>query len=127
VLLFATFPIETAAAAREAGEAASLRRVFRYAGELMDEGWCVLIFPEGALEREAEITEFRPGVGQLALKMQAPVVPVKVEGAREVMPPGKRFPRRRGKITVKFGKPMTFKTGDPAEIAKRVEDAVKSL
>jgi 1-acyl-sn-glycerol-3-phosphate acyltransferase len=47
----------------------------------------------------------RVGVGWLALKSQAPIVPVGITGTNEVLPVGAKFPRMK-RITVRFGEPI---------------------
>ena len=99
--LFNVFPLP-----RESG----FRRSFDYAGEAMDRGYSVLVFPEGKLTQNGKLNPFQSGVGLLAIGLHAPVVPVKIEGLFELK-------RRRstqvswplvwpGKISVTFGKPI---------------------
>ena len=52
---FNTFPLPQ----REAGA----RQTLRYAGDLISEGFSVLIFPEGKRTDHGEIAPFRPGSG----------------------------------------------------------------
>ena len=66
-LFFNAFPIPQ----REPGALATLR----YMGELANDQWCVLIFPEGKMTRQGEIAPFQPGVGMIAAKLGIPVVP----------------------------------------------------
>src|SRR5215472_16867677 len=71
-LFFNAFPLPQ----REAGA----RRALRYMGELIGQGWCVLIFPEGDRTHAGEILPFQPGVAMLASQARVPVVPVRIEG-----------------------------------------------
>jgi 1-acyl-sn-glycerol-3-phosphate acyltransferase len=48
----------------------------------------VVVFPEGTRGREYALRPFKKGPFVLAIAAQAPVVPVLVYGAREVMPKG---------------------------------------
>jgi hypothetical protein len=56
------------------------------------------------------------------------VVPIRVTGTREAMPPGRLWPKRlravpvskRHRITVSFGEPIT-PTGDAAELIESVQ------
>jgi long-chain acyl-CoA synthetase len=107
-------------------EEAGVRDVLRYAGELVSDGWSLLIFPEGERRPTNQHGGFRPGVGLLADRLEAPVVPVCLEGTGQVLPSGRILPRR-GRTRVIFGPPMRLQDHDPKALAKQVEEAVASL
>ncbi|MFO7494814.1 MAG: lysophospholipid acyltransferase family protein, partial [Desulfobacterales bacterium] len=117
-LFFNAFPLPQ----REAGT----RQTLRYIGELVTSGYSVLIFPEGRRTDQGEIAEFRPGVGMIAARLQVPVVPVRLEGVDRILHQKWKFPRR-GTARVAFGRPLTLKGSDYAELARQVEDAVRRL
>jgi 1-acyl-sn-glycerol-3-phosphate acyltransferase len=98
----------------------------RYAGELVSEGWCITIFPEGRITDTGEIAPFQPGVGLMASKLRVPVVPVKMSGLTEVLHRTWKFPHP-GRVEVTFGKPLYLEGEDYAALAKRVEAAVREL
>ena len=52
------------------------------------QGISVIIFPEGTRSRDGELLPFRPGPFTIAIEAQAPIVPVTVHGARQLMPKG---------------------------------------
>ena len=117
-LFFNAFPLPQ----REAGA----RQTLRYIGSVLEEGWSVLIFPEGRRSDTGAIDRFRPGIGMIAARLGVPVVPVRIEGLEKVLPPSWRM-ARPGRVRVAFGEPMRL-TGDDYEVlAKQVEDAVKHL
>ncbi len=95
-LFFNAFPLPQ----REAGA----RRTLRYIGELVSEGWSVLIFPEGRRTEAGEIDEFKPGVGMIGSRLGVPVVPVRLEGVDRVLHQSWRM-ARRGRVRVAFGPP----------------------
>ena len=70
------------------------RRSFEYAGEAMDLGYNVLVFPEGARTKDGQMAPFRGGIGILASGLNATIVPLKLEGLFEVK---QRFLVRRNK------------------------------
>lgn len=65
------------------------------------------IYPEGTRSRDGRLYRGRVGAAHLAMQAGVPVVPVGIIGTPEVMPIGSNRPRR-AKVTVKFGKPLTF-------------------
>ncbi len=72
-------------------------------------------FPEGQRSPTGELLPFLPGVGLLAERSGAPVIPVLVQGAYEALPRHRTYPTP-GHITVTFGIPRT-----PTEWAERGE------
>jgi long-chain acyl-CoA synthetase len=83
---------------------ASLERV----ADLVNDGWTVIIFPEGTRSRDGRLGPMRQGIGLLATDLGVPVVPVHIAGAWEILPPGARLPRRRrgARVRVRFGAPL---------------------
>jgi long-chain acyl-CoA synthetase len=107
-------------------EAAFLRS-FAYAGECVDRGYSVLVFPEGHHTTDGRLRPFRAGIGLLANHLRVPVVPVRIDGLFEVKQTGRKF-AVPGKIRVHIGKPMRFAPEtDPEEIAADLEKRVAEL
>jgi long-chain acyl-CoA synthetase len=118
VALFNVFPLPKSSGFRES---------FRFAGELADQGWSVLVFPEGELTPDGKLQPFRAGIGLLAGNLQLPVVPLRIEGTYEIREAHSIF-NRPGRIRVHIGKPMEFPAGsDPQQIARELERRVASL
>jgi long-chain acyl-CoA synthetase len=108
---------------REAG----FRRSFAYAGEAVDRGYSVLVFPEGRHTTDGKMLPFRAGVGLLAANLGVPVLPMRIDGLFEVEQAGRRF-AAPWSIRVKIGKPMQFEPGaEPERIAARLQAAVADL
>jgi long-chain acyl-CoA synthetase len=117
-LFFNAFPIPQ----REPGAFATLR----YMGELANDHWCVLIFPEGRMTDAGEIAAFQPGIGMIASKLGVPVVPVRIEGLERVLHKTWKM-ARMGRVRVAFGRPLELSGDDYPALAKQVEAAVRSL
>jgi len=106
---------------------AGFRKSFAFAGDLIDRGWSVLVFPEGELTRDGRIGPFRAGIGMLATRLGVPVVAARIDGLFELKRAGKRW-SRPGKIQVLIGEPIRFNEGDAAEgIARELERRVAAL
>ncbi len=118
VSLFNVFPLPKSSGVRES---------FRFAGDLVDRGWSVLVFPEGDLTPDGKLQPFRAGIGLLASNLKIPVVPLRIDGAYEVREAGRIF-NRPGRIRVHVGKPVEFPAGtDPEQITKALEERVAEL
>jgi long-chain acyl-CoA synthetase len=115
---FNAFPLPQ----REAGT----RQTLRYIGEVLGDGYSVLIFPEGKRTQTGEIGRFQPGVGMIGSRLDVPVVPVRLEGLEKVLHTKMKFPRR-GPVRVAFGSPLHLSGHDYAALARQVEEAVKRL
>ena len=87
---------------------AGLRQSFAHAGEAMDQGYHVLVFPEGRRSADGRLQPFEPGIGLLAQESEVPVQPILVEGLKRLE--GKRWPRR-GTVAVRLGAPLTMEPG----------------
>ncbi len=118
VALLNLFPLP-----REAG----FRRSFAYAGQAVDRGYSILVFPEGRHTKDGQMNPFRAGIGLLAANLGIPVLPMRIDGLFEFKKAGKKF-APPWKITVRIGEPMEFASDmKPEEIAAQLERAVKLL
>ncbi len=96
-------------------------------GKIIDNGWSVLIYPEGQLTIGGPIKSFMNGTGLLAVEGRLPVVPLRLHINRLGSPT--RFPIfKRGSVEIRFGQPLRFLPGtDYQEATSAIEAAVKSL
>jgi 1-acyl-sn-glycerol-3-phosphate acyltransferase len=106
----------------------SLPAIDRAAQALRD-GNSFLIFPEGTRSRTGQLLPFKKGGFIMALKAQAPVVPVAIKGARGAMRKGSPliYPAR---ITIRFGTPIetsTMTLDDRDRLATETRSAVNRL
>jgi long-chain acyl-CoA synthetase len=115
--LFNVFPLP---------QKSGFRRSFDFAGESMDRGYSVLIFPEGARTQDGEMKPFMEGIGLLAKNLKVPVVPVRIEGLFPLKKQRKKF-ARRGQIRVTLGNPIILSEDDPVAITQQLFDRVAKL
>jgi len=117
--LFNVFPLP---------RARGFRRSFAHAGEAMDRGYSVLIFPEGTRSRDGRLHGFRPGIGLLAAESRVPIVPMALVGLGELRASGARW-FRSGKIELRIGRAIAAATDetDPAELTATLEETVRAL
>jgi long-chain acyl-CoA synthetase len=101
--LFNVFPLP-----RNAG----FRQSFQHAGEALDRGYNVLVFPEGHRSDDGQLQKFRSGIGLLVEQSKTQVLPIALAGLGE-MKTGRQRWFRSGKLRVVVGAPMLF----PAEMS----------
>ena len=96
-------------------------------GKILDDGWSVLIYPEGELTVGGPIKPFMNGTGMVAVEGRLPVVPMKLHINRLGSPTG--FPiLKRGSVEVRIGEPMTFPpTMSYQDATSEIENAVRAL
>ena len=119
-LLFNIFPLPQFSGFRES---------FRFAGESVDRGYSVLVFPEGEVNNseDGRMTPFQSGIGLLAENLCIPIIPMRLDGVWQMKREHRRL-AHLGEITVHIGAPVTFPSGTtPDEIARRLESLVHSL
>ena len=113
VALFNVFPLPQRSGVRES---------FAYAGECVDRGYSVLVYPEGQRTLDGKPVPFRSGLGLLASRLNIPVLPLRIDGLWEIKMKGHRI-ARPGELKVVIGKPMRFPPDTPPEeITKQVEE-----
>ena len=94
----------------------------------------VLVFPEGSRTLDGTLQPAEPGLGLVIAKTLAPVVPMRIFGAREALPPGGGG-LRFVPITVVIGEPILFSAADLeqggknlyARLSDRVMRAIAAL
>jgi len=70
-------------------------------------GGAVLIFPEGTRSPDGRLQKAQPGIGMIALKTSAPIVPVGILGSYQAWPSDK-VTLRRSPIKLIIGKPLSL-------------------
>jgi long-chain acyl-CoA synthetase len=106
---------------------AGFRDSFAYAGESVDRGYSVLVFPEGHHTTDGKMRPFRAGVGLLVNDLGIPVVPMRIDGLFEVKQKGKRT-ARPFQIKVRIGQPIEFaRDARPQEIADKLRTTIELL
>ena len=105
------------------------RQSFAYAGECIDRGESLLVFPEGvrAPRGQMEMGMFKSGVGILVQELNVAIVPVKLEGLYELKRRRQYF-AAPGMVRVIFGEQVTFESDTkPSQIAQELQKRVDQL
>jgi 1-acyl-sn-glycerol-3-phosphate acyltransferase len=103
------------------------RQALAYSQWLLSHGWSLLIFPEGKRSRTGELMPHHGGPAILALAQDVPVLPMYIQGARDILPPG--TPRSRpAPVHLRIGPLLRIPQGSNIADAKRMmEDAIRDL
>ena len=118
VLVFHVFPLP---------QRSGFRRSFAFAGEMVDRGESLLVFPEGRTTPDGKLGPFLEGIGLLASQLRIPVVPLRIDGLFDLTRQ-RRYFSRPGTVTVQIGPPVEYRLGDdPAFITKDLELRVGAL
>jgi long-chain acyl-CoA synthetase len=120
LLTFNVFPLP---------QKSGFRKSFAFAGRAMDCGYHVLVFPEGRLSEDGKLRPLARGIGLLAAGLNAPVVPVKLEGLFELRQRPKRgfwaLFLHPGTVSVAIGPSVRFSSGqDPEILTRRIEEVM---
>ena len=115
---------------QEGGDRSALKALIR----ILKGGGGTLVFPEGERTSDGQLRPAQPGLGFVIAKTLAPVVPMRIFGAREAWPRGSSRVRFRP-ITVVVGEPIHFTAADlqpPGKdvylrLSQRVMDAIAAL
>jgi 1-acyl-sn-glycerol-3-phosphate acyltransferase len=94
---------------------------------LVDDGWSLVIYPEGGRSPDGWGQEFKGGAAYLSARTGAPVVPVFIDGTGAIFGKGMKRPKP-GKSKVVFGAPLWPLEGEPTRrFNARIEAAVTAL
>ncbi|MGA8030736.1 MAG: AMP-binding protein [Bryobacteraceae bacterium] len=100
------------------------RRSFRHAGEAMDQGYSVIVFPEGRRSDDGAPQPFKAGAGLLWKELGTPALPVRLEGLGAIKAQRARW-FRSGRIRVSVGEILPPETGkSPEELTEILRRAV---
>jgi 1-acyl-sn-glycerol-3-phosphate acyltransferase len=103
------------------------REALAYSQWLLHNGWSLLIFPEGKRSRTGDLLPFHGGPAILATAQGVPVLPIYIEGANRILPPGTNR-SRPAPVVARVGDLLTFPEGTTIGDAKHaMEQAVQAL
>lgn len=108
----------------DAEQSGDVRALIQESAEKMTRGSSMLFFAEGTRSADGRLGEFKRGAFLLASRSGCHVVPVVIQGSREVVPKGS-FTIRPGHITVTVLPPIT----DPALLknSRRLTEEVRRM
>jgi long-chain acyl-CoA synthetase len=116
----------------------SLRESLRLAARVIEDGYVLLIFPEGTRSENGVMQSFKASIGYLSLHHRIDVLPMYLEGTHDAMPKGNVLPKQGTKVAAHIGPVLSFeslqkavakvpRTEQNREAARLVELAVRKL
>jgi len=94
---------------------------------LIEDGWSLVIYPEGGRSPDGWGQDFKGGAAYLSSRTGAPVVPVFIDGTGSIYGKGMKRPKR-GVTNVVFGRPLTpLDNENTRRFSARIERAVTGL
>jgi 1-acyl-sn-glycerol-3-phosphate acyltransferase len=103
-------------------------RSLKRAKERMAAGISIVVFPEGTRSRDGKLLRFKKGGFLLAAQSKRPIVPVTINGSRQVLPAG-AWRLRAGTIEVTISQPIAvdgFRPGNLRHLSNQVRQAIES-
>jgi 1-acyl-sn-glycerol-3-phosphate acyltransferase len=98
-----------------------------YPLSLLKRGWSILIYPEGGRSKSGQIAKFKAGPAIMAMQGRVPVIPIYMEGLREVMPKGQREPRPAA-VRARIGAPISLEgVASISDATAMLENAMREL
>jgi len=94
--------------------------------QLIDDGWSMLIFPEGGRSPDGWGQDFKGGAALIARRSKVPVVPIHLAGTDLILPKGKATPRR-ATTDVTIGAPIDSTGLSTDALTDAIEHAVTGL
>lgn len=95
---------------------------------LKEQGLSLWIAPEGTRSPSGELLPLRSGGFELALALGLPILPVRIDGTREILGKGAFRIRPGARVSVRIHPPLTKGPEETAELAKqRLKAEVSSL
>ena len=109
-------------------------RAVKDAVKKLKEGRCLVVFPEGSRSDSGELKAPELGIGFLAVKSKAPVIPIFISGTEKVLPVKGRY-RIGVPVKAYIGKAVDFKGVDEIHdkkekyrfVSERIMQAIAKL
>jgi len=99
----------------------SLRESLRLAGEVIRDGYILLIFPEGTRSDTGIMADFKPSLGYLAMTNKCGILPMYLHRTHEAMPKGRYLPKRGERVASYVGPYLSY-----ADVAKLAAGKARS-
>ncbi len=93
-------------------EGSGIRESLEFVTGVLEDGWNVLIYPEGKLTVIGPMAPFKQGIGWLVVHSGVDVMPMRIDVIRPGAYEGKWWPHPRGHVRVSIGDPVRPSRGE---------------
>lgn len=107
--------------------------VFKTIIEILKQGKQLILFPEGG-RSDGQLDKIKPGIGMLALRAKAAIIPTYIHGAYGIWGRGRKLPKLFGRTACVFGSPIRWETFAQYEkreaqekIAEKLAESIHAL
>ncbi len=99
------------------GEFGSIKKTYREAAQWLRKGVSVLFFPEGTRSVTEDMSAFKNGAFKLAIKEKKPILPIRIDGGREIIAPGSWIFKARASCNLTVLPEIDTSTFSPKDFA----------
>jgi 1-acyl-sn-glycerol-3-phosphate acyltransferase len=85
------------------------RRALEIAGQILNSGGRILVFPEGTRQKSGILTKGRPGMAKIAIDNEAPIIPIHISGSNHL----RKLLFSRRHIQIRYGKLIDTRGHEP--------------
>ncbi|MDI3476579.1 MAG: 1-acyl-sn-glycerol-3-phosphate acyltransferase [Thermoanaerobacterium sp.] len=103
----------------------SSRRTVKDALDVLKNNGILMIFPEGGLSKTDEIATIKSGASFLSVKAKVPVLPININGTKNILPKGSIIPRTGG-IIINVGR-IIYPLDDIESMTFSIVDSLNKL
>ena len=123
--LLGSFPLSRI---KDGKSSSSIKQSFEFVGEIVDRGWSIGLSPEGTRSKTGKLNSFKNGIGTILKETKLPVIPIKLNGLHDILPPHSKYPLKRGHVEIIFGKPIKYPGNmSTTEITKSLEKTIRGM
>lgn len=105
------------------GNKKSAERCMLISSQHLKNGIPMIFFPEGTRSKTGELGAFKNGAFRLAVSLGVPIIPITIEGCKELLPKGSLIPRS-AKVTVNIHKAIDSKNLSSDELMLKARTTI---
>lgn len=102
--------------------------------ECLNNGYGLIIFPEGARSRDGGLLPFKSGAAMLSFETGVPIIPIGIIGGHEIFPRNRKIPRvfnfkamKRFHVKITFGKPIYPNGNEIQHVTDQLKEQISDL
>jgi 1-acyl-sn-glycerol-3-phosphate acyltransferase len=105
----------------------SRAEVLKKCKEWLEKGVSLFFFPEGTRSRDGELRKFKPGAFQLAIEEKIPLVPIAIQGSRDILGKHKLLLSAKADIHIQIMEPISMDRFTPEDLDKLIDQTRRKI